>query len=109
MPRTRQVPAPKHNLLHRLKRLWRFTDNEWVEALAVQTALISHTVGRLGALRGLGLAVDWTMFETVLRRLHEDAGNVLGYEVKGKLTEKELYCQRTDKRPATVRLVPRGD
>lgn len=27
-PEKRRVPAPKHDLLHRVKRLWRFTDNE---------------------------------------------------------------------------------
>jgi hypothetical protein len=27
-PEHRRVSAPKHDLLHRLKRLWRFTDNE---------------------------------------------------------------------------------
>jgi hypothetical protein len=27
-PQKRRVVAPKHDLLHRLKRLWRFIDNE---------------------------------------------------------------------------------
>jgi hypothetical protein len=62
----RRVPAPKHDLLHRLKRLWRFTNNERVDALAVQLALVTYTVARLGYPRLLGLAIDWTMFDTVL-------------------------------------------
>ena len=47
-PKERRVAAPKHCLLHRLKRLWRFTDNARVDALAVQVALVPHTVARLG-------------------------------------------------------------
>jgi hypothetical protein len=62
----RRVPAPKHDLLHRLKRLWRFTNNERVDALAVQLALVRYTVARLGYPRLLGLAIDWTMFDTTL-------------------------------------------
>jgi hypothetical protein len=34
-PKKRRVVAPKHDLLHRFKRLWRFTNNERVEALEV--------------------------------------------------------------------------
>lgn len=37
-PQERRVAAPKHDLLHRLKRLWRFTDNERVDALMTQLA-----------------------------------------------------------------------
>jgi hypothetical protein len=47
-PKERRVATPKHNLLHRLKRLWRFTDNERVDALEVQLALVPHVVARLG-------------------------------------------------------------
>ena len=65
-PRHRRVAIPKHDLLHRLKRLWRFTNNERVDALAVQAAFVPHTVARLGFPRLLGLAVDWTMFDTIL-------------------------------------------
>jgi len=65
-PKERRVAAPKHCLLHRLKRLWRFTDNEKVDALAVQVAFIPHTVARLGHPRLVGLAIDWTMFDTTL-------------------------------------------
>ncbi len=65
-PQKRRVPAPKHDLLHRLKRLWRFTDNERVDALEVQMALVPHTIACLSFPRLLGLAIDWTMFDTTL-------------------------------------------
>lgn len=65
-PEERRVAAPKHDLLHRLKRLWRFIDNERVDALAVQLAFVPHTVARLGHPRLLGLAIDWTFFDTLL-------------------------------------------
>lgn len=65
-PKERRVVAPKHDLLQRIKRLWRFTDNERVEALEVQMALVPYTVARLGYPRLLGLAIDWTMFDTLL-------------------------------------------
>lgn len=56
-PSQRRVAAPKHDLLflHRLKRPWRFTANERVDALAVQAALVPHTVTRLGFPRSPGL------------------------------------------------------
>lgn len=66
VPAERRVGAPKHCLLHRLKRLWRFTANERVDAQEVQLALISHTIFRLGYPRWVGLAIDWTMFDTTL-------------------------------------------
>jgi hypothetical protein len=65
-PEKRRIRAPKHDLLHRLKRLWRFTDNERVDALEVQMALVPYTIARLGSPRLLGLAIDWTMFDTTL-------------------------------------------
>jgi hypothetical protein len=65
-PEERRVAAPKHCLLHRLKRLWRFTDNGRVDALAVQLAFVPHLVARLGYPRLVGLAIDWTMFDTTL-------------------------------------------
>ncbi len=65
-PPRRRAKAPKHDLLHRLKRLWRFTDNERVDALQVQMALVPYTIARLGSPRLLGLAIDWTMFDTTL-------------------------------------------
>jgi hypothetical protein len=66
IPNERRVGAPKHCLLHRLKRLWRFTANERVEAKEVQLALLSHTIFRLGRPKWVGLAIDWTMFDTTL-------------------------------------------
>ena len=65
-PKERRVAAPKHDLLHRLKRLWRFIDNERVDALALQLAFVPHTIARLGQPRLLGLAIDWTFFEAIL-------------------------------------------
>ncbi len=65
-PEGRRVPAPKHDLLHRIKRLWRFTANERVDASEVQMALVPYTIARLGFPRLLGLAIDWTFFDTVL-------------------------------------------
>jgi hypothetical protein len=65
-PEKRRVPAPKHDLLHRIKRLWRFTENERVDASEVQVALVAHTVAALGFPRWLGLAIDWTMCSTPL-------------------------------------------
>jgi hypothetical protein len=65
-PEKRRVPAPKHDLLHRLKRLWRFTDNERVDASQVQLALVPYTIARLGFPRLLGLAIDWTFFDAAL-------------------------------------------
>jgi DDE family transposase len=62
----RRVAQPKHDLLHRLKRLWRFLDNDRVDPLAVQVALIPATVRQLGTPRWLGLALDWTEFDTTL-------------------------------------------
>jgi hypothetical protein len=38
-------------LLHRLKRLWRFLDNPRLDPLAVQTAMIPHTLAALAPVR----------------------------------------------------------
>lgn len=65
-PPVRRVGRPKHDLLHRVKRLWRFTANARLDALALQVAFLPHTLAALGRPRLLGLAVDWTMFDTVL-------------------------------------------
>jgi len=62
----RRVAAPKHDLLHRLKRLWRFTNNQRLDALAVQVAFVPYVVARLRHPRLLGLAIDWTFFDTTL-------------------------------------------
>lgn len=48
-PKERRVASPKHDLFHRPKRLWRFTNNERVDALAVQLALVPHTIACLGS------------------------------------------------------------
>jgi len=65
-PKERRVALPKHCLLHRLKRLWRFIGNGRVDALEVQLAFVPHTLARLGYPRLVGLAIDWTMFDTTL-------------------------------------------
>jgi hypothetical protein len=62
----RRVDAPKHDLLHRVKRLWRFVNNERVDAMEVQLALLPHTIARLSCPPLLGLAIDWTMFNVVV-------------------------------------------
>jgi hypothetical protein len=62
----RRIPAPKHDLLHRLKRLWRFLNNDRLDPLALQLAILPFTIAHLGHPRWLGLAIDWTMFDTVL-------------------------------------------
>jgi hypothetical protein len=76
VPAQRRVGSPKHCLLHRLKRLWRFTANERVDAKEVQLALLSHTILRLGYPRWVALAIDWTMFDTVL-----PSGEKIRYQV----------------------------
>ena len=38
-PKERRVASPKHELLHRIKRLWRFIGNERVDALGVHRRL----------------------------------------------------------------------
>ena len=65
-PTVRRVARPRHDLLHRVKRLWRSLANERLDALALQVAFIPHAVAALGTPRTLGLAIDWTMFDTVL-------------------------------------------
>jgi hypothetical protein len=102
-PEERRVRAPKHDLLHRLKRLWRFTDNERVDALEVQLALVPHTIARLGNPRLLGLAIDWTMFDTVL-----PSGERMRYQVlriavprKGRALPLLQLAYDRDRLPAT--------
>jgi len=65
-PATRRTVAPKHDLLHRLKRLSRFLSNEQVDPLALQVAFIPVVLARLGTPRQIGLALDWTSFDTTL-------------------------------------------
>src|SRR3954468_18240555 len=55
-PKERRVDSPKHDLLHRIKRLWRFTDNERVDALQVQMALVPYTIARLASPRLLTIS-----------------------------------------------------
>ena len=62
----RRVPAPKHDLLQRRQRRWRFLNNEQVDPLAVQLAMLPSTIARLGYPRWLALAIDWTMFDTIM-------------------------------------------
>ena len=66
VPAVRRVARPKHDLLHRVKRLWRSLANDRLDALALQVAFIPHSVAALGRPRLLGLAVDWTMFDARL-------------------------------------------
>ena len=65
-PAARRAACPRHDLLHRLKRLWRFTANARLDALALQVAFLPHTVAALRRPRRLGLAIDWTMFDARL-------------------------------------------
>ena len=62
----RRRVAPKHELLHRLKRLSRFLSNKRVDPVAVQVALIPTVLARLGTPRQLGLLLDWTSFDATL-------------------------------------------
>lgn len=80
-PQQRRVPAPKHDLLHRVKRLWRFVDNPRVDAVSVQAALVGATVARLGNPRWLALAVDWTMFNTRLPGGGHTKSRLVRYQV----------------------------
>ena len=61
-PSRRKVPQPKHDLLHRVKRLSRFLANEQVDPLAVQLAFLPYVLARLRPLRVVGLCIDWTYF-----------------------------------------------
>jgi len=102
-PEKRRVPAPKHDLLHRLKRLWRFTANERVDALEVQLAFVGHAVARLGYPRWLGLSVDWTMFNTALPSGHPRRYQVLRIAVprKGRALPLLQLAYDRDHLPAT--------
>ncbi len=62
----RRRANPKHELLHRLKRLSRFLSNERVDPVAVQIAWIPLALARLGMPRQLGLLIDWTSFDATL-------------------------------------------
>ncbi len=62
----RRIPTPKHDVLHRVKRLCRFLNNDRVDPLAVQLALLPATIARLGYPRWLAFAMEWTMVDTVM-------------------------------------------
>src|SRR5262245_59624777 len=62
-PAQRRVLRPRHSMLHGAKCLSRFLDNDRVDPLAVQVALLPHTLARLGPLRRIGLCLDWTSFD----------------------------------------------
>lgn len=70
VPAERRVPRPKHDLLHRLKRLRRFLTNGRIDPVAVQAALVPEVVAHLEHPKRVGLAIDWTMFDAVLPTGH---------------------------------------
>jgi hypothetical protein len=61
-PHQHRVAHPKHDLLHRVKRLSRFLANEQLDPRQVQIALLPYVLARLGPLRAVGLCLDWTYF-----------------------------------------------
>ena len=65
-------------------RIGRFTDNERIDALGVQVALVPHTIACLGFPRLLGLAIDWTFLETTLPSGHRMRYQVLKIAVPRK-------------------------
>lgn len=68
---TRRTPQPKHDLHYRLRRLDRFLANPRLDPVAVQCAFIPQTIARLGYPHRLGLAIDWTMWDSRDRRGHK--------------------------------------
>jgi hypothetical protein len=75
-PTPRRVPQPKHDLHYRLRRLDRFLSNPQVDAVAIQCAFIPATLARLGYPRWVGLAVDWTMWDS-----HDLHGQKVRYQL----------------------------
>jgi hypothetical protein len=73
---TRRTPHPKHDLHYRLRRLDRFLANPRLDPVRVQCAFIPQTIARLGYPHRLGLAIDWTMWDSRDRR---------GYKVRYQL------------------------
>jgi hypothetical protein len=65
-PPTRRGAAPKHELLHRLKRLSRFLGNEQVDPVALQLAWVPGVLARRGHPRVIGLVMDWTAWDAQL-------------------------------------------
>jgi len=66
VPQQRQVASPKHELLHRLKRLSRFLSNQQVDPVTIQLAFLPTILARLGNPRWVGLLIDWTSFDAHL-------------------------------------------
>ena len=79
IPAERRVASPKHELLHRLKRLSRFLSNGQVDPVAVQAACIPAILAHLGCRRWVGLLIDWTSFDVGLPGLV--GGGVRKYQV----------------------------
>ncbi|HEX2298564.1 MAG TPA: transposase [Pseudonocardiaceae bacterium] len=79
IPAERRVARPKHELLHRLKRLARFLSNRQVDPVAVQVACIPAIWAHLGQPRWVGLLIDWTSFDVGLPGLV--GGGVRKYQV----------------------------
>jgi hypothetical protein len=73
---TRRTPQPKHDLHYRLRRLDRFLSNPRLDPVTVQCAFIPAIRARLGYPPQIGLAVDWTMWDS--RDLH---GQKLRYQL----------------------------
>jgi hypothetical protein len=63
-PPVRRRAAPKHELLHRLKRLSRFLSNERIDPVALQLAFVPAVLARLGNPGVIGPVVDWTSWDT---------------------------------------------
>jgi hypothetical protein len=69
-PARRRTAAPKHELLHRLKRLSRFLSNDRIDPLALQVAFIPTVLAQLGSPGVIGLVLDWTSFDAKLLGLN---------------------------------------
>lgn len=104
-PAQRRTPTPKHELLHRLKRLSRFLSNEQVDPIALQLAWVPVVLARLGNPRVIGLVVDWTSWDTPLLGL--TGGGVRPYQVltigiprRGRVLPLLSVVYERDKLPA---------
>lgn len=69
IPVVRAVPAPRHELLHRPKRLSRSLGDDRIDLTAIPVACIPAVARKLGAPRWLGLVGDWTSFDVTPPRL----------------------------------------
>ncbi len=61
-PKVRRVRRPKHDLLHRLKRVWRFLDNPRIDPGACQPAVLPRLLARLGSPGTVLQSLDWAFF-----------------------------------------------